>query len=204
VPTITLIEANTRRTGAAMEDQKRIWHEQGLRDAVLGGDEAAWRTLYEQCFDALYAYVYHRAGGNRTRTEDVVQECWLVAVRGMRRFDPARGSFEGWLRGVADNVLRNHRRRWKKHAADPGRSGELESTPDTAASNSDADLAEQIALAMTALPDRYQRALHAKYREQLAVAEIAERWDETPKAIESLLSRAREAFRREYRRLEEK
>jgi hypothetical protein len=32
---------------------------------------------------------------------------------------------------------------------------------------------------------------------------MAENWNETTKAIESLLTRAREAFREEYRRIEE-
>lgn len=186
-----------------MDDPQRIWHERGLRDAVLAGDEAAWRSLYEQCFDPLYAYVYHRAARNRTRTEDVVAECWLIAVRRIRRFDPARAPFEAWLRGIADNVLRNHRRRWKKQNTTAPSTNDIESVREPSDEVENRDRADQIVLAMTALPDRYQRVLHAKYRDQLTVAEIAERWDETPKAIESLLSRARAAFRRAYTKLEE-
>jgi len=60
----------------------------------------------------------------------------------------------------------------------------------------------QIAGTLLALPARYRAVLKAKYEEHLAVAEIAAEWGETPKGVESLLSRARAAFREAYRRLE--
>ena len=46
-----------------------------------------------------------------------------------------------------------------------------------------------------ALPDRYEAVLRAKYLEGRSVQDIASAWDETPKAVESLLTRARQAFR---------
>ncbi len=45
------------------------------------------------------------------------------------------------------------------------------------------------------LPDRYGDALEWKYIQELSVQEIAARLKVSPKAAESLLSRAREAFR---------
>ncbi len=48
------------------------------------------------------------------------------------------------------------------------------------------------------LPPRHARALEWKYLEQLPVAEIAERLEVTPKAAESLLTRARGAFRTRF------
>lgn len=171
--------------------------EQALRQAVLAGNEAAWRVLYERTFAPLYAYVFHRCGRRRDRTEEVVQEAWLIAVRRMAAFDPAQGSFESWLKGIAERVLKNHRRRWLREPR-----GELcESETPGRASNDDFAAQELLALAMTSLPSRYEAALRAKYQERLSVAEIAVRLGGTPKAIESLLSRARDAFREAYRRL---
>ena len=65
------------------------------------------------------------------------------------------------------------------------------------------DRSEQIALALSQLPERYEAALRAKYLDRQSVAQMAEAWQETPKAIESLLTRAREAFREKYQRLED-
>jgi RNA polymerase sigma factor (sigma-70 family) len=99
--------------------------ELALRDAVLAGSEPAWRALYDANFNALYAFVFHRAGRDRHRTDDIVQETWLVAVRRMADFDPRQGAFEGWLKGIAANVLKNHRRRWQRD----GRTRSLECEP---------------------------------------------------------------------------
>ena len=66
------------------------------------------------------------------------------------------------------------------------------------------DVAERIALAMAGLPAHYPSVLRAKYESRLSVKEIAARDGVLPKAIESLLARARAAFRDAYRRLDEK
>src|SRR5919201_5949979 len=97
-----------------MNPSDRAWRERGLLDAVLAGDERAWRTWYEESFDGLYAYVLWRCAGLRDRADEVVQETWLTAVRRLRSFDPGQGSFAGWLRGIAANLLRNQLRRERR------------------------------------------------------------------------------------------
>ena len=94
-----------------MTSDERAWRERGLRDAVRAGDEAAWKTLYQESFAALYAYVLWRCAGLRDAADEVVQDAWLTAVRRIGRFDPARGCFADWLCGIAANLLRNHFRR---------------------------------------------------------------------------------------------
>ncbi len=183
-----------------MEPNALDWEEHALREAVLAGHESAWRALYERSFDVVYAFVYHRVGRQPHRADEVVQEAWLVAVRRIASFDPARGSFESWLKGIAENVLKNHRRRWARDA----RSSPLEASgPKDTTPNDERtlEIRELVALVLTALPGRYQDVLRAKYEEQLSVAEIAARSGGTPKSIESLLSRARESFRNAYEKL---
>jgi RNA polymerase sigma factor (sigma-70 family) len=58
--------------------------------------------------------------------------------------------------------------------------------------------AERIARALDALPERYERVLRGKYLEQRSVAELAAEAGESAKAVESLLTRARQAFRDIY------
>jgi RNA polymerase sigma-70 factor (ECF subfamily) len=171
--------------------------EQALREAVLAGNESAWRVLYERAFGPVYAFVFHRAGRRADRADEVVQEVWLIAVRRLREFDPRQGSFEGWLKGIAENVLKNQRRRWQREP----RSELPETASPTCGANDEVASRELFALAMTALPSHYETVLRAKYQERLSVVEIAGRLGGTPKAIESLLSRAREAFRMAYERL---
>lgn len=90
------------------------WEERGLRDAVLRGDAAAWRVLHDRCFDPLYAFVFLRCGRRRDRAEEVVEDCWMIAVRKIADFCPERGAFQGWLWGIAEGVLRN---RWRREDA---------------------------------------------------------------------------------------
>jgi RNA polymerase sigma-70 factor (ECF subfamily) len=184
-----------------MEPGDPNWEERALRAAALAGDGAAWRALYERAFEPLHAFVHLRTGRRDDATEEALQECWLIAVRRLRDFDPERGTFEGWLRGIAENVLRNLRRSAARERARAGGGPAAAAGPREDAGAS-AGLSEHIALALTALPARYQEAIRAKYEEDLSVAEISARWGETPKAVESLLSRARAAFRAAYRSLD--
>jgi RNA polymerase sigma-70 factor (ECF subfamily) len=188
-----------------MDPSDRQREETWLREAILTGSESAWETLYERHFDALYAYVYHRSGRDANRTDEIVQHCWLTVVRRIGEFDPQRAGFEQWLRGIAENVARNDRRRqWRdrlRGAAELDDAADAPPALPTSATEHRGELAELIALTFTELPLSYQTVLRAKYEERLSTAEIAGRAGRTPKAIESLLSRARTAFRDIYRRL---
>jgi RNA polymerase sigma-70 factor (ECF subfamily) len=189
--------------GVDMDHGERAERERSLRKAVLAGDEQAWRAWYEESFAALDAYVSWRCGGLRDLADEVLQETWLIAVRRVREFDPEEGRFLSWLCGIAANVLRN---RLRERARLVRKSELLQwrlrpvRTPGVATEQDES--AEQIARALDALPERYEDVLRAKYLDQRSVADIAAEWKETPKAIESLLTRARQAFRDAYNRLE--
>jgi RNA polymerase sigma-70 factor (ECF subfamily) len=173
-----------------MQAGNRVERERELRRAALAGEEFAWRTLYDEAFAGLYAYVRWRCGDLRDRADEVAQETWLTAIRRLRTFDPSAGSFASWLRGIAANVLRNHFRR-EKHRMKP-----LESEP--LAGEEAQEKAERIAAALGELPPHYEAVLRMKYLEGRSVADIAAERSESPKAVESLLTRAREAFRQAY------
>jgi RNA polymerase sigma-70 factor (ECF subfamily) len=174
-----------------MGDDERVWRERGLREAVLAGDARAWQTWYDESFAALDAYVLWRCGGLRDLADEIVQDSWLVAVRRVGHFDPEQAAFASWLRGIAANVVRNHwrGRRMSRplvpQIADVRAGDELRQR----------ELCERIARALAELPERYETVLRAKYLDQKSVAEIAAEVLESPKAIESLLTRARNAFR---------
>ncbi len=181
----------------------RVGRERALRGAVLAGDERAWQAWYQESFAGLYAYVAWRCAGLRDLADEVVQDTWLTAVRRIRRFDPEAGSFQGWLRGIAANVLRNHLRRRRRTAARVVPLDGQPPAPDAAArAAADRERAERIARTLAGLPERYEAVLRAKYLDQQSVAQIAEIQGETPKAVESLLTRARQAFREVYQQLE--
>jgi RNA polymerase sigma-70 factor (ECF subfamily) len=170
----------------------RVWRERGLRDAVAGGDEAAWRAWYEAEYAPLEGYVLWRCGSLRDLADDVLQETWLTAVRRIGRFDPTAGPFHAWLCGIAANVLRNQLRSRRRRAS------RQEPLPPEVGAATDRVRAERVAEALAGLPERYERVLRMKYLDRMSVAEIAAGCGETEKAVESLLARARVAFREAY------
>ena len=56
-------------------------------------------------------------------------------------------------------------------------------------------ITQLVQLTLDHLPDRYGKALEWKYVDGLSVSEIAGRWDTTEISVQSLLARARRAFR---------
>ena len=180
-----------------MDRNGSVWQERAIRDAVLAGDAAAWRAWYDEHFARLADYARWRCGGLRDLAEDVIQETWLTAVRRLRSFDPVRGSFMVWLCGIAANAARNAvrgRRRFLRRARP------LESAPEPPAADEtgNRETAERVAAALAALPDHYEAVLRAKYLDRLTVEAIAAGRGETAKGVESLLTRARQAFREAY------
>src|SRR5438128_1812523 len=136
-----------------MPSGDRVWRELGLRSAVLAGDEQAWRAWYEESFAGLDAYVLWRCAGLRDLADDIVQDTWLTAVRRVRTFDPERGSFAGWLRGIAVNVIHHHLRRVRSnnHVTASG----LADRPAPADTSLERrETAERIARALAGLPER--------------------------------------------------
>ena len=58
--------------------------------------------------------------------------------------------------------------------------------------------ANRVHMTLDGIPDHYARALEWNYLDRLPVQEIASRMGVQSKAAESLLTRAREAFRKTY------
>ena len=78
----------------------------------------------------------------------------------------------------------------------------LTDTPDDPRRRRDLARAERIAATLADLPEHYESVLRAKYLDGATVAQVAKASGQTPKAVESLLTRARQAFRERYLALE--
>ena len=78
-----------------------------LRMRVQRGDRGAFQMLYDQIAPALYAWTRLRVQGtpaSELDPQDLLQEAWLRALRGLDRYDPSQ-SFRSWIFGIAKNVL---------------------------------------------------------------------------------------------------
>jgi RNA polymerase sigma-70 factor (ECF subfamily) len=173
---------------------------------ILGGDEEAFRELFDRFFPRLYRFVLPRLRGDAEAARDVVQQTFCNAIE---RLDSYRGeaALYTWFCQICRNVLADHYRRQGRGAGrvvlledEPNARAILESLAAPAAEEPEAGvLREQVhrivEATLDALPGRYGDALEWKYIDGLSVQEIADRLRVGTKAAESLLTRARESFR---------
>ncbi len=178
------------------------WREQATRAAVLAGDPAAWRAWFDAHYERLAGYVRWRCGGLPDLADDVLQETWLTAVRRVRAFDPTKGAFFDWLCGIASNAARNavRARLRQKARTRPLVPGDDRASPDERGAT---EMAERVATALAELPDHYEAVLRAKYLDGQTVEQIAAARTDSAKAVESLLTRARQAFRAAYEKTDD-
>lgn len=173
---------------------EQVWREHGLRQAALAGEAEAWRTLVHDHAEPLRRYLAWRLGGRLDALDDLTQEVWLQAARSLRLFQPKRGLFMHWLLGISFQVLRNHRRYMVRRQYQP-----LAVEPAVAEANAATD-GERITQALASLSPDHEAVLRQKYLEGCSVTEIAQQRGAREKAVESLLTRARQAFEQAYQR----
>ena len=152
--------------------------------------------------DEVYGFVFHLVGGDRTIAEDLNHETWLEAMDGIDQCNAALGSFRNWLFGIARKRVALHyrRRALAGNLTSLGdQFGEAVEWGDISVLPEDVlEQVERVSLVRAAillLPDERREALLCKYVEGLSVKTIAIRMGRTAKAVESLLSRAREQMR---------
>lgn len=173
-----------------------------LITALKQRDRSAWSAAVERHLREVYGFVFHLVGGDRAVAEDLNQETWLEALDGIDQCDATRGSFRNWLFGIARKRVALHYRR-RALAGNPtslsDQFGEVAELGDISVLPKDVlEQVERVSVvraAMLLLPDDRREVLHWKYVEGLSVETIAIRLGRTAKAVESLLSRAREQVR---------
>ncbi|MEA3402866.1 MAG: sigma-70 family RNA polymerase sigma factor [Armatimonadota bacterium] len=162
--------------------------------AQLGDDEAFMR-LAERYHSRLLHYV-RRLAGDRATADDVVQEAWLAAYRGLRRLEePAR--LKAWLYGIARNKALNALRREERSRLDYVSSNVLEDVPedDDDALEIRAEQAAQVHRGLDEISPAHAEALILRYMEGLPYEEIAQVVGCSVGTVRSRLQYAKRALR---------
>jgi len=174
----------------------------GLITSLKQRDRSNWSAAVDRHLHEVYGFVFHLVGGDRAVAEDLNQETWLEALDGIDQCDAARGCFRNWLFGIARKRVALHYRRRVLAGSPTSLSGQFGEAADLGeVSVLPMDVLEQVErisvvrAAILLLPDDRREVLLSKYVEGLSVETIAIRLGRTAKAVESLLSRAREQMR---------
>jgi RNA polymerase sigma-70 factor (ECF subfamily) len=183
-----------------------IHGDKALVARVLAGDQGAFDELFQQYFDRLYRFALARLRNDPDTAEDVVQQTLCKAMEKLRSYRGEAALFT-WLCQICRNVITDGYRAREREAqrsvpfedsAEIRTALELLGAPgleDPQHAAQRSEVGRLVQLILDHLPGRYGDVLEWKYVQGLSVNEIAARLHTGPKAAESLLTRAREAFR---------
>jgi RNA polymerase sigma-70 factor (ECF subfamily) len=178
------------------------------RKQALAGDAAAVKLLLAHVLKPLYGFCLYRVGKNRHWCEEIVQETMLRALRDLAGYDPPRAgnNIFPWLTGLARNEIQRVLQREKAASSLQylwanldeellNHYARLEAEPLSSAVLEREETRDLVNATMGQLPDHYREALEDKYVHGKSQREMAESRQVSEKALESQLTRARNAFR---------
>jgi RNA polymerase sigma factor (sigma-70 family) len=166
-----------------------------LAKQLKAGSEKAWHEFSELYAEPLYRYVYSLARHDASAATELAQETIVTAVQHIRRFDDRKGTLWAWLCGIAVNKSREAARAWVREARAIESVAAMVSVENGPADPSPDEDASRI---LVSLHPHHQEVLRLKYMQGHSVADIAKSLSLTEKAVESRLSRARDAYRKAY------
>ncbi|HEU0225557.1 MAG TPA: RNA polymerase sigma factor [Steroidobacteraceae bacterium] len=197
--------ASKYRMGPRRMDQD-LPKDRELIRRMLAGDERAYESFFDAYFPRVYRFALPRLNGDVEATRDVVQATLAKAMRKMADFRGESGLFT-WVCQICRREVVDHiraRRRHTRHVVLIDDLPDVRSAIDSIEAPEQYDLvrahgrgevARLVRSVLDRLPSNYGDALEWKYMEGRSVEEIGERLGIGTTAAQSLLARARTAFR---------
>jgi RNA polymerase sigma-70 factor (ECF subfamily) len=173
---------------------------------MLAGEQRAFDAFFDGHFGRLFRFALPRLGGDVEATREVVQATLSKAMRKLAHYRGEAALFT-WLCQICRREVVDHLRSHRRHA---DRIVLIDDQPDLRAAIESIEAPEEYDLVKTygraevgrlvqtvldRLPSRYGDALEWKYVEGHSVEEIGQRLGIGHAAAQSLLARARIAFR---------
>jgi len=164
-----------------------------LMKQVQQDRRGAFDTLYRKHASRVFGF-FLRSTLSREESEELVQETFFKLYRLRAGWEP-RASFNTYLFTVARSVLLNNWRglaSWRNGKADGADVAETPGATDTEADVAAKTMVSRVADALGALPEKQRTAVLLVRYEGMGYEEASVVMGVGPKAIKSLLNRARE------------
>ena len=177
-----------------------------LIERMRKGEQLAFNEFFETYADRLYRFALRRLGDDTASAEDAVQQTLCRAVERLDQFKGEAALFT-WLCKICRNTIVDMSRSKATRRSDSvpfEDTDEIRAALESISAMAIVDPQETaimdqveslVRTILDYLPGRYGDVLEWKYMQGLSVKEISERLEITPKAAESVLNRARLAFR---------
>ena len=169
---------------------------------IKNGEQSAFKAIYLKYSDLLFAYILHHIDKDKEVASEIWQETWVVVIEKINDFQ-YKSSIFTWLCAIAKNKISDYYRNAKKkerfqsfeklNLDIDAEELEMESV--------DLETQVDVITVLANLADEYRYLLVAKYIENKGIDEISFEIGKSYKATESLLTRSREAFRKEFKQI---
>jgi len=154
------------------------------------GDSAALDQLYRAHKDQVYTLCLNLCG-NREEAQDLLQDTFVRAWRGMPKF-AGRSSLRTWLCRIAINVARDAARRRRR-----------ERNPVEMSQGADVAMVDSVRAVLAALRPSHRAVLALRFSQSLSYQEIAECLNWSLGRVKVTLHRAKREFKEAYLRTNE-
>lgn len=171
---------------------------------MLAGDQSSYRQFFDEVFPRLYRFCLRQCG-QAALAEEVTQSSLVTALEGLHRYR-GEASLLSWCFGIARHTLRRQQQvAARAHQVED--EDELDALMDALRAGDADDPAQVVEVdqlrdfvhaVLDRLPALYAEVLEGRYVLGLSVRELAAQLGRSEKAVESALSRAREAFRQAF------
>jgi RNA polymerase sigma-70 factor (ECF subfamily) len=166
-------------------------------EAPLETSPRAFRAFYDDALPRVYGYFLHRCGGSVQLAEDLTQETFVAAVaelnKGRRVVTPI-----AWIYGIARHKLLDHYRRQERVEREVSVAFGAEEIEDDVVVCDDGGARDRAVSALASVAASQRAALVLCYVDGFSVAETAALLGKSVEAVESLLARGRQSFKRAY------
>lgn len=166
---------------------------EALARRAIERDAAAWEQLFELHYENVYRFVRYRLR-SADEAEDIAAQAFEVAYARADRFDYRGVPIEGWLFGIARNLVRDHIKRIGRRGIDDEFDDSLElSEPDQA----DAiGLRRDLLQAMRELTPDQREVIELRFLLDKSVLDTAALMKRSEDAVKNLQRRALAAMQR--------
>lgn len=166
-----------------------------LIDRVIARDETALAALYDR-YSGMVCSVLNRILRDTAAAEEILQDIFYQVWRNAAQFDPARGSFPGWLVVAARNRAISRLRR-----RNLGEGEELIENTVILPCNLESEAAQKqmigkVKSALGNLPQEQREAIELAYFEGLTHSEIAARTGDPLGTVKTRLRTAVESLKK--------
>ena len=164
---------------------------------AFGLDPESFRSFYEEALPRVYGYFLHRCGGSVAVAEDLTSETFLAAVRELKREKRVETPI-AWIYGIARHKLVDHYRREEREERSLALAFQAEEREEELVVSDDPASRERAIAALAEVAPTQRAALVLCYVDGLSVAEAAAALVRSVEAVESMLARGRQTFKRAY------